>query len=468
MYVTEEAKMTDEEFVSAMALLKSPRILERILADFEACGVIGEETNKLVGYIAAVSRKLESPLAVLIQSSSAAGKSSLMEAVLAMVPVEERVKYSAMTGQSLFYMGEKNLKHKILAIAEEEGATSAAYALKLLQSEGEINIASTGKDPQTGRHVTHEYRVEGPVMMMMTTTAIEIDEELLNRCVVLTVNEERAQTKLIHDLQRDRQTIEGLLAKNTREAVLKLHQNAQRLLRPILVANPFARELKFIDTTTRARRDHMKYLTLIRAVALLHQYQRTEKRVVHRGEEVPYIEVTPQDIEVANKLCHEVLGRSLDELAPQTRRLLQLVVDAVNVECGRAGIERVDYRFTRRQVREWTGWSDFQVQKHMNRLTELEYVAIHRGMRGSQYVYELIFDGAGDEEGRRMAGLVEVKDGRITVEGLHHAGLTQGLLQGDGEFEPPNGPALVGVLRGSSPVETGSSGSSSEETALNQ
>ena len=47
-----------------------------------------------------------------------------------------------MTGQSLFYLGESDLAHKVLAIAEEEGASRAAYALKLLQSEGELSIAS--------------------------------------------------------------------------------------------------------------------------------------------------------------------------------------------------------------------------------------------------------------------------------------------------------------------------------------
>ena len=84
--------------------------------------MVGEETNKLVGYLAAISRHLEAPLAILVQSSSAAGKSALMEAVLRFVPDEQRVQYSAMTGQSLFYMGETDLKHKVLAIAEEEGA----------------------------------------------------------------------------------------------------------------------------------------------------------------------------------------------------------------------------------------------------------------------------------------------------------------------------------------------------------
>ena len=217
--------LSDAERAAALALLQSPDLLDRILADFERCGVVGEATNKLTGYLAATSRKLEQPLAVVVQSSSAAGKSSLMEAVLAMLPPEEVTKFSAMTGQSLFYMQGSDLKHKVLAIVEEEGAERASYALKLLQSEGELTIASTGKDPQTGRLVTQEYRVEGPVMIFLTTTAAEIDEELLNRCLVLSVNEEREQTRAIHIMQRRRQTLSGLLEHRDRAAVLKLHRD---------------------------------------------------------------------------------------------------------------------------------------------------------------------------------------------------------------------------------------------------
>ena len=180
--------LTAIEEREALALLRSPDLAARIVADLQACGVVGEATNLLAGYLAATSRKLAAPLAVLIQSSSAAGKSSLMDAVLTMMPPEERIQYSAMTGQSLFYLGETQLQHKVLAIAEEEGVRQAAYALKLLQSDGELTIASTGKDEATGNLVTKQYRVQGPVMLMLTTTAIDIDEELLNRCMVLTVN----------------------------------------------------------------------------------------------------------------------------------------------------------------------------------------------------------------------------------------------------------------------------------------
>jgi DNA primase len=284
--------MTEAEREQALDLLRDPNLLDRILADFEACGLVGERTNKLMGYLAAVSRKLDRPLAVVVQSSSAAGKSSLMDAVLAFMPEEERIKYSAMTGQSLFYMGEMNLQHKILAIVEEEGASRASYALKLLQSEGELTIASTGKDPQTGNLVTQEYHVEGPVMIMLTTTAIEIDEELLNRCLVLSVDESREQTQAIHRLQRERRTLTGLSTDQRKQRLLAQHRHAQRLLQPVKVLNPYADRLTFLSDKTRTRRDHEKYLTLIDTIALLHQYQRIRRTAIQDGETIEYIEAT--------------------------------------------------------------------------------------------------------------------------------------------------------------------------------
>jgi DNA primase catalytic core len=405
----QEVTLSAEEKAEALGLLRDPRLLDRILSDFERCGVVGEETNKLASYVAVVSRLLDAPLAVLVQSSSAAGKSALMEAVLAMLPEEQRVQYSAMTGQSLFYMGETDLKHKVLAIVEEEGAARAAYALKLLQSEGVLTIASTGKDATTGRLITHQYRVEGPVMLFLTTTAIDLDEELLNRCLVLTVDEDRTQTQAIHKKQREAQTLEGLLAKRERDEILRVHQNAQRLLKPLFVVNPYARELTFLDSQTRTRRDHMKYLALIRSIALLHQHRRPRKTVTHRGQVLEYIEVTLDDISTANRLAHEVLGRSLDELPPQTKRLLLLTDEMVSAECERQKIEREDFRFSRKDVRRFTKWSDSQLKRHLHRLEELEYLLVHHGRRGQSFAYELVFERQADSGKPQLPGLIEME-----------------------------------------------------------
>ncbi len=382
-------EMSEAERDEALALLKDPRLLDRILADFDRAGVVGEHTNKLVGYLATVSRKLAAPLGVVIQSTSAAGKSSLMDAVLSFVPEEERVQYSAMTGQSLYYMGEGDLQHKILAIAEEEGASNASYALKLLQSEGELTIASTGKNPADGRLVTQEYRVTGPVMVMMTTTAIHLDEELMNRCIVLTVDDGREQTRAIHERQREAQTIEGILSRQDRGAVMQLHQNAQRLLKPMTVANPFAKELRFADHATRTRRDHAKYLTLINTITLLHQHQRPVKEMDHRGGKVRYIEATRADIAVADRLASQVLARSMDELSPQTRGLLQVIDALVTRRAQREGVDRSDVRFTQREVRERGVVGATQVKMHLQALVSLEYVVRHRAGHAQRNLYEL-------------------------------------------------------------------------------
>ncbi|HHV7384882.1 TPA: toprim domain-containing protein, partial [Escherichia fergusonii] len=408
-------EMTPEDREAALDLLRDECLASRIASDMAACGVVGESTNLTAAYLAAVSRKLDRPLAVLIQSSSAAGKSSLMDAVLNLIPPEERLQYSAMTGQSLFYLGETNLQHKILAIAEEEGVRQAAYALKLLQSDGELTIASTGKDDASGNLVTKQYTVKGPVMLMLTTTAIDVDEELLNRCLVLTVNESREQTEAIHAAQRYAQTLEGLLAANEKSYITALHQNAQRLLRPLNVVNPFASQLTFMSDKTRTRRDHMKYLTLIQAIALLHQYQREVKRVEHRGQVVEYIEVMREDIALANRLAHEILGRTLDEMPPQTRKLLLLIQTMVSELAAAQHCKPGEVRFTRREIRDFTQWSDNQLKVHCMRLAEMEYLLIHGGSRGHLLQYELLWDGSGD--GSHLCGLIEPEDSPVYDSG---------------------------------------------------
>ncbi len=448
---TKLPEMTAEDRARALDYLMAPRLVGRIQEDLRRCGLVGEEVNKLMTYLACTSRKLAKPLAEIIQSSSAAGKTKLMDTVLAFMPPEDVVRYSAITGKALFYIPEPDaLKHKILAISEEQGAEQATYSLKLLQSEGKLSIASTGKDPHTGRLESQEYHVEGPIMPLMTTTAPEIDEELQNRCIVVTADETQEQTRAIHELQREAHTIEGLLAGRESNEIQRNQQNVQRLLRPIMVAIPQARGLTFLDSRTRTRRDHMKYLTLICTIALLHQYQREHKHAPGGdGVMMEYIEVTLDDIALANELAHEVLGRSLDELAPQTRKLLCFLGDLVTARCERMKLTQAECFFTQREVREFTGWSDTQVKRHLLRLVEMEYVLVHRGGRGQSFVYELLYRGEGERGRTFMMGLIDVQKLRATESNRGGAETGRGGERpkrggvGAGQVRPKGGPGAA-------------------------
>jgi DNA primase len=408
---SETVTMTPEEQEEALELLEDPRLLERVLEDLERCGAGrrgDEQADRLPGRRLAQARSAPGGRGAVVIGGGEVGADGGGAALA-----------GGGAGQLLGDDGAVALLHgragsapQGLAIAEEEGAEKASYALKLLQSEGELSIASTGKDPQTGRLQTHEYHVEGPVAMLLTTTAIEVDEELLNRCLVLSVDEGREQTRAIHERQRARRTLEGLHESAERERVRALHQNAQRLLEPLRVVNPYASRLTFLDVQPRTRRDHEKYLTLIDVIALLHQHQRT----VHEDERIGrYVVVELGDVEKANAIAHVVLGRCLDDLPPQTRRLLLEIEALVAEECEG---DRSGFRFTRRYVRDRLGWGDTQLKVHLGRLVDLEYLAVHATSHAQRYVYELLYAGQGREGGPFLTGLLDPLE-------LRAAGTTQ-------------------------------------------
>ena len=174
-----------------------------------------------MGYLSATSRNLGEPLSVLVQSRSAAGKSTLQDAVLSLIPSEDYIKYTRLTGQALFYKEEDSLVHKLLAIEEEHGAREASYSIRNIQSSKYLSIAATGKDSATGKLRTEEYKVKGPVALMITTTEVELDYETSNRFIILTVDESKEMTERILQKQRNRETLEGLIRESEAEQVTR-------------------------------------------------------------------------------------------------------------------------------------------------------------------------------------------------------------------------------------------------------
>jgi hypothetical protein len=381
-----------EDSARATAFLKNAELFSEILADLKILGVAGEEANKLLCYLAVVSRKLDDPLSLLIQSRSASGKSTLQHAVLALAPDEDKVQYTRLTSQTLFYRDEWSLAHKVLALEETEGLGEAAYSLRALQSAKQITISTTIKDPLTGKLKADQCTVQGPVAVLLTTTAPSLDEETASRFLTLTIDESQEMTETILATQRHGDTLAGYLAELDRGAVIAKHHAAQRLLEPLVVINPFAEHLTFPAHSLRARRDHKKYLMLIKAIAFLHQKQRPVKEAERGGTIFRYIEVSKDDIRRANELAARVLRASLDELSAPARNLLRQIHAMVKDHCEAHNVAPAQYVFTRRDIREATGWTEWQVRTHAKELEDLEYLKARTGTWGREYVYGLTWD----------------------------------------------------------------------------
>lgn len=390
-----------------------PDLLAQLLADFDACGLVGEKHNKLLCYLALVSRKTDAPLSVLILSSSGAGKTALQDTALAFCPPEDLVKLTSLSGKALFYKEQLSLKHKVLALEEGAGAEEAGYAIRNLITAGELIIESAIKDPVSGKITTMMNRVEGPTAVFITTTDPDTDAETKSRFFVTSIDEGREQTRAILAFQRNRQTLAGFADQVKTDAILKRHRNFQRLLRPLAVINPYAGQLTYGDDRLQGRRDQPKYLNLIKAIAFLRQMQKPVKSFGNNGAAFEYVEADLEDIRIANELAREILGHSLDELSRPGRDLLLLLDEMVTArlkkeEPGDDPHRRQGIGFTRREIREFTGWANARVHRYLKELADFEYVLVDAGRNGATYRYRLAYDGQG-------------KDGRKFVLGLKDA-----------------------------------------------
>lgn len=429
--------MTEGQRAEAMEMLRGD-VLAAIRRDVVAVGCVGEETAMLTGYLALVSRKLPEPLSVLFCARSGAGKSLLQDRLCDFCPAEDLVKYTRISGQVLFYKDEDALKNKLLAVDEEDGASQAAYALRSLLSSGYLSCSVTRTDPQTGRQLADDRRVNGPTAVFMTTAHPEaFDYETRNRYVLLTVDESREQTKRILELQRWNETVEGLLARQRRKAVFRRHHDAQRLLQPLEVVIPV--EPAYPSGFLILRREQKKYLSLVKAVALLHQHQRPRKTVSVDGGTVEYIEATSDDVAIAKELASVILSRNLDELAPPSRSLYQVLRELVGEK--RKSLEKArgsekektakrrepegpeppvtsegepgkgrryalrshdgnrDERLLvgRQEIQGATGLSYWHVRTYIAQLVEYEYVGQVRGRNG-RTLYRLLWEGEEEPE----------------------------------------------------------------------
>jgi hypothetical protein len=117
-----------------------------------------------------------------------------------------------------------------------------------------------------------------------------------------------------------------------------------------------------------------------------------------------------------------VLGRALDELNPSSRKLLMMIKDMC-----KKNTDSRNHHFNRRQIREHSGWSDFQVRTHIRQIEDFENIYSVTGKRGKEYVYELVYKGEGSNGQPFVIGLTVPLQLRIKQHGLCLSARTAGL-----------------------------------------
>jgi hypothetical protein len=180
----------------------------------------------------------------------------------------------------------------------------------------------------------------------------------------------------------------------------------QRLLKPLTVT--FSRDLRLAWPYSRLqmRREQQKFVSLVKAITLLHQHQRktgTMKRA--DGGKMEYVQATQRDVDLALELGREVFARNVDDVAPTARKLLSEIVllvkekyDDLRGNDPKGDLLMSGVPFTRKELRERIGWSETQVRRNLDQLVELGYIGRINGRQGSTFRYLLLDDGSADPE----------------------------------------------------------------------
>ena len=386
---TSKPMMTPLEEREAREFLRRPDLIEAILDDLTKLGVVGEADNKLLAYLVTTSRKLSKPLSLSVISRSSAGKSWLLNRVVDLMPEPDVLRYTRMSPRALFYDEPGRFKHKILFIEEAIGAKDADLGVRSMQSEKRLANLATMTDPKTGKLKTQETIVEGP-LTYLTSSVEPLDHETATRSFEVTIDESADQTgRIVSSLFYER-TLDGIRARMDKDEVIRRHHNAQTLIDPLMVINPYADQLTFPTDTLRLRREADKYLSLIETLALLHQHQRPRQSFTEKGQTHHYILVIRGDIDRANRLMATCLARALADLPGPAQELLLAIRDFVSQKAGTGDL--TDVSFNRREIREWTRWSDYQVRLALDHLVDQEYVETVSGSFGRRFVYTLTPD----------------------------------------------------------------------------
>ena len=367
-------QLTEKEVQAAQAFLQQPNLSNLTSQYLGLSGIVGEETNRLIMWYVYTSRKLNRPLHIISFGSSGTGKSHLQEKVAELIPEEDKIEITSLTQNAFYYFGTDELGHKLILIEDFDGALTALYPIRELQSKQRISKTLTIKDNK-GNTKTIHLKVQGPVSVAGCTTQEQVYEDNANRSFLIYLDESKEQDKKVMHYQR--LLAAGKISLEEEQQSKLFLQNVQRVLKPVKIINPFAEHLEIPEEIFKPRRTNAHYLGFIEAVTFYHQYQRTEQVNEDTGE--VYIQSTIEDIEIANDLMKDILLRKSDELNKATRTYFEYLKAWLKSE------EKTG--FTLKEARQALNTTHGSQKRYMSILIENYFIKKTKTKEG--FIYEV-------------------------------------------------------------------------------
>ena len=313
-YRKEKVKIPQATINQCLDFLKAPDLIKRLNELIGKCGITGEENNRIFLFGIALSYKMPDTLHALIQGSSGSGKSRLLKIICLLMAPEDVICFTRVTESSFYNYPENFLVHKLIGLEDMDGLKEEAQlAIRELISNEKL-VSSTSTKTESGEIVAMAKTVRGPIASIACTTRGEVYEDNMSRVFLIAVDESREQTMRIVEYQQA--IAAGIIKKKDEKKTIDFIQNVVRLIEPYEVINPYARKIKLPDSAHKIRRLNELYLSFVKQITLIHQYQREKDK---QGRLI----TTVEDLRIANAIMFESIVLKVDELDGSLRQFFE-------------------------------------------------------------------------------------------------------------------------------------------------
>ena len=364
--------ITPKKEKQAVQFLSGKDLIKNIDKLIEQSGVIGEENNRKLLFIAASTFKTH-PLHVLVQGSSGSGKSHLINTIKDCLPSEEVINLTRVTSKSFYHYKGNELVNKLIIIQDFDGLDQEAQlAFREAQSAKFLSSSTVYKD-RFGNLQSIVRTVNAHFSSMATTTKAEVYFDNMSRSIIIGVDESEEQTRQI--INHQNRKIAGLTNENTEHQAKELLQNCIRILKPYKVINKYADKIQLPVEAKMLRRLNEQFQLFVLQVTYFHQYQR---KIDEQGR----IITTKEDVKMAAEIFFDAIWLKVDELDSGTRQFFERLKNHVKNQSNRE-------QFYQREIRQALNQSKSQCFRYFIELQRLEYIVITQGSANKGYQYRI-------------------------------------------------------------------------------
>ena len=370
-------EMSDEERKTAKKYLSDKNLIQNLRTDFQNLGILGEDENALILFLAMASHKYENPFSVLCLAKSGIGKSYLLQKLASCMPQNAYSFHTQISENALYYFDSQQIDGKVLFVEDLDWTHQMLMPLATLQTQGKLIKTRATKNKDGLLHST-TFEVSAKLCLLACAYSEKNYENLSLPFLCLHLNHTQNQDILVMDYQR--KISAGLIDKTA------ISETAYRLkclissLENIPVINPFAPLIELPETIPNPRKTLLLLLDFINVVTFFHQAQR--EKIVNEQTGEFYIQTAPEDIELAFALLKSSLLRKADDLSTSARGFLSWLKKYL--------VEAKTSQFTALDIRKAKPIHPRTLNRYLQELSLFHYIQITGGnkYRGG-FIYKL-------------------------------------------------------------------------------